>query len=38
MSLLFDLWLLTGLTSGLVLEILADTELNGDDFGMSSFL
>jgi len=38
MSLLFDIWLLTGLTSGLLDEILAETELNGDDFGMYSLL
>ena len=38
MSLLFDIWLLTGLTNGLLDEILAGTELNGDDFGMYSLL
>jgi DNA-binding MarR family transcriptional regulator len=38
MSLLFDIWLLTGLTSGLLDEILAGTGLNGDDFGMYSLL
>ena len=38
MSLLFDIWLVTGLTSGLLDEVLAETELNGDDFGMYSLL
>jgi DNA-binding MarR family transcriptional regulator len=38
MSLLFDIWLLTGLTSNLLDGILAETELNGDDFGMYSLL
>ena len=38
MSLLFDVWLVTGLTAGLLDEVLADTELNGDDFGMYSLL
>lgn len=38
MSLLFDVWLLTGLTNGLLDDILVGTELNGDDFGMYSLL
>lgn len=38
MSLLFDAWLLTGLTAGLLDDVLAETELNGDDFGMYSLL
>ena len=38
MSLLFDIWLLTGLTSGLLDEILDESELNGDDYGMYSLL
>jgi DNA-binding MarR family transcriptional regulator len=38
MSLLFDVWLVTGLTSGLLDEVLGETELNGDDFGMYSLL
>jgi DNA-binding MarR family transcriptional regulator len=38
MSLLFDIWLLTGLASGLLDEILAETELNGDDYGLYSLL
>jgi hypothetical protein len=38
MSLLFDIWLLTGLSSGLLDEVLAEAELNGDDFGMYSLL
>jgi len=38
MSLLFDIWLVTGLTSGLLDEVLGKTELNGDDFGLYSLL
>ena len=38
MSLLFDVWLVTGLTAGLLDEVLAGTELNGDDYGMYSLL
>ena len=38
MSLLFDVWLVTGLIAGLLDDVLADTELNGDDFGMYSLL
>ena len=38
MSLLFDVWLVTGLTAGLLDDVLAGTELNGDDFGMYSLL
>lgn len=38
MSLLFDIWLVGGLTSGLLDQVLRDTELNGDDFGMYSLL
>lgn len=38
MSLLFDIWLLSGLTNGLLDDILVETELNGDDFGMYSLL
>lgn len=38
MSLLFDIWLLSGLLAGLLDEVLAESELNGDDFGMYSLL
>jgi len=38
MSLLFDIWLVSGLMSGLLDDVLAGTELNGDDFGMYSLL
>ena len=38
MSLLFDIWLVGGLTSGLLDEVLAETDLNGDDFGLYSLL
>ena len=38
MSLLFDVWLVTGLTAGLLDDVLAETELNGDDFGLYSLL
>ncbi len=38
MSLLFDIWLVGGVTAGLLDEVLTDTELNGDDFGMYSLL
>jgi DNA-binding MarR family transcriptional regulator len=38
MSLLFDVWLVGGLTAGLLDQVLGDTELNGDDFGMYSLL
>ncbi|WP_132299834.1 MarR family winged helix-turn-helix transcriptional regulator [Kribbella sp. VKM Ac-2568] len=38
MSLLFDVWLVGGLASGLLDEVLADTDLSGDDFGMYSLL
>lgn len=38
MSLLFDIWLVSGLMSGLLDDMLAGTELNGDDFGMYSLL
>jgi len=38
MSLLFDIWLVSGLMSGLLDGVLAESELNGDDFGMYSLL
>ncbi len=38
MSLLFDLWLLSGLSAGYLGDVLADTDLNGDDFGLYSLL
>ena len=38
MSLLFDVWLVSGLTAGLLDEVLGGTELNGDDYGMYSLL
>ena len=38
MSLLFDVWLVTGLTAGLLDDVLAGTELNGDDYGLYSLL
>ncbi|TCO18102.1 DNA-binding MarR family transcriptional regulator [Kribbella steppae] len=38
MSLLFDVWLVGGLASGLLDEVLAGTDLSGDDFGMYSLL
>ena len=38
MSLLFDIWLLSGLMAGLLEDVLAESELNGDDFGMYSLL
>jgi len=38
MSLLFDVWLLNGVTSGLLDGILEETDLNGDDYGMYSLL
>ena len=37
MSLLFDVWLLNGLTSGLLMDPRGD-DLNGDDYGMYSLL
>jgi DNA-binding MarR family transcriptional regulator len=38
MSLLFDIWLVSGLMAGLLEDVLADAELSGDDFGMYSLL
>jgi DNA-binding MarR family transcriptional regulator len=38
MSLLFDIWLVSGLMAGLLDAVLAPSELNGDDFGMYSLL
>ena len=38
MSLLFDIWLVSGLMAGLLEDVLAQSELNGDDFGMYSLL
>lgn len=38
MSLIFDIWLVSGLTAGLLDEVLEGTGLNGDDFGMYSLL
>jgi DNA-binding MarR family transcriptional regulator len=38
MSLLFDIWLVSGLMAGLLEDVLADSELSGDDFGMYSLL
>lgn len=38
MSLLFDIWLVSGLMAGLLEGVLAESELNGDDFGMYSLL
>jgi len=38
MSVLFDIWLVSGLTSGLLDDVLSGTDLNGDDFGMYSLL
>ena len=38
MSLLFDIWLLDGLTTGLLDGVLAGTGLSGDDYGMYSLL
>ena len=38
MSLLFDIWLVSGLMAGLLEDVLAESELNGDDFGMYSLL
>jgi DNA-binding MarR family transcriptional regulator len=38
MSLLFDIWLVSGLMAGLLEDVLSDSELNGDDFGMYSLM
>jgi DNA-binding MarR family transcriptional regulator len=38
MSVLFDVWLLAGLSTGYLDQILAETELSGDDFGLYSLL
>jgi DNA-binding MarR family transcriptional regulator len=38
MSLLFDIWLVSGLMAGLLEDVLAESELNGDDFGMYSLM
>jgi DNA-binding MarR family transcriptional regulator len=38
MSLLFDIWLVSGLMAGLLEDVLSESELNGDDFGMYSLL
>jgi len=38
MSVLFDIWLLGGLTAGLLDDVLAGTGLSGDDYGMYSLL
>ena len=38
MSLLFDVWLVMHLASGMLDDALADTDLSGDDFGMYSLL
>ena len=38
MSLLFDVWLVSGLTTGYLDGVLRDTGLNGDDFGLYSLL
>ena len=38
MSLLFDVWLVGGLASGLLDEVLAGTGLSGDDFGLYTLL
>lgn len=38
MSLLFDIWLVGGLMAGLLEDVLAESELSGDDFGMYSLL
>ena len=38
MSLLFDIWLVSGLMAGLLEDALSDSELNGDDFGMYSLM
>lgn len=38
MSLLFDIWLVTGLAGGFLDEVLEGTDLSGDDYGMYSLL
>ena len=38
MSLLFDVWLLNGLSAGYLDRVLAGTGLTGDDFGMYALL
>src|SRR5215210_7005048 len=38
MSLLFDVWLLNGLSAGYLDEVLAGTGLTGTDFGMYALL
>lgn len=38
MSLLFDVWLLSGLSAGYLDEVLTSTGLSGDDFGLYSLL
>jgi DNA-binding MarR family transcriptional regulator len=38
MSLLFDVWLVAGISSGYLDDVLADTDLNGDDFGLYALL
>lgn len=38
MSLLFDVWLLSGLSAGYLDDVLADCDLSADDFGLYSLL
>lgn len=38
MSLLFDVWLISHLTSGLLDEVLSKTGMSGDEFGLYSLL
>src|SRR5215217_3698682 len=38
MSLLFDVWLVSGLSAGYLDEVLAGTRLSGTDFGMYALL
>jgi DNA-binding MarR family transcriptional regulator len=38
MSLLFDVWLLSGLSAGYLDDVLAGTDLSADDFGLYSLL
>lgn len=38
MSLLFDVWLLSGLSAGYLDEVLADSDLSADNFGLYSLL
>ena len=38
MSVLFDVWLISSLTAGYLDDVLADSRLSGDDFGMYAML